>query len=74
MLSHIDRLLRKRIDARVVHRSRYIKRSRNEVLHLIRTVVIAFQKQRQIDHRMQVAAGMAGDVIRDDELLLTDSL
>ena len=39
--SHVNRLLGKRIEARVVHRGGHVKRRRNEILHLVRPVTMA---------------------------------
>ena len=41
----------------------------DEVLHLVGLVAVALEEQGQVDHRVQVAAGVAGDVVRHDVLL-----
>jgi len=47
----------------------HVERRRDEILYLIRPVAVAFKKHRQVDHGVQVTAGMAGDVIGHEILL-----
>ena len=65
----VDRLHRERVVARVVHAGGDVEGAGDEILHLVGAVVVALEEQGQVDHRVQVAAWMAGDVVRDEVLL-----
>src|SRR5207237_4635343 len=64
----IDRLLREWIDAGIVHARGDVEWGRDEVLHLVGTVTVALEEDSQLDHGVQIAAGMAGDVVGNDVL------
>ncbi len=70
MLGDVDRLLGERVEARVVHAGRDVERAGDEILHLVGAVMVALEEQRQVDHRVERAAGVAGDEVGDQELLL----
>src|SRR5262249_46359234 len=52
------------VHAGVVHARGNVERRGDKILHLIGAVTVALQEQGQIDHRVQVTAGMAGDEVR----------
>ena len=54
----------------VIHAGRDVERAGDEILHLVGLVVVALEEQRQVDHRVQVAARVAGDEVRHQVLLL----
>ena len=59
----------KRIQAGVVHARCDVQRGWDKVLHLIGLVPVAFEEQRQFDHRFDGTAWVRGDEIGDQELL-----
>ena len=74
MLGDVDRLFREGIETGVIHASRDVEGAGNKVLHLVGAVMIPFEEQRQVDHRIEVAARVTRDEIRDEILLLAGRL
>src|SRR5436190_2477511 len=65
----MDCLASEWIPARVVKCCGDVERRGDEVLYLIGPVAVALKKYGEGDHRVSVRAGVAGDVIGNDELL-----
>ena len=56
----------------MVHAGGDVERAGDEVLHLIGLVAVPLEEHRQFDHLFEIAAGVAGDEVRDGVLLLAD--
>ena len=65
----VDGLASERIDARIVHGGGDVERRGDEILNLIGLVAVSLEEHRQVDHGVQIAAGMAGNEIRHQVLL-----
>ena len=63
-----------RVLARVVHRRRRGHRPRQKRLHLVGTVAVFLQPQRELEHVLVGRAGMRGDEVRDQVLLFAGRL
>ena len=67
-------LFGERVHAGVVHAGRDIERRWDEILHLIGFVAVLLEEHREVDHRIEVALGVARDEVGDDVLLLARAL
>ena len=54
----------------MVHARGDVKRCGNEILHLLGSIPVLLQEQGQSDHRVEIAAGVGGDEIGHEVLLL----
>src|SRR5262249_47115237 len=74
LLDGLDRRHRQRVDAGVIDARGDVHRRRDEVLHLPRPVAVLLEKYGQLDHVFHTRAGMAGDEVGHEVLLLARPL
>ena len=69
VLGDVDLFARERVEPGVVHARGDVERRGDEILHLVGPVAVALEEDREVDHRVQVAAGMRRDEIGNEVLL-----